>query len=184
MAGRNGVAALPRARAPIVLRHETINVPIEREDGETVVFAFYVKGPGCPITALIAVDEALASLEENEPTEEEAGQPARGGKPAIRGTLSPRRYLAKLNHAERTLRREMLQATSKEPLSLEDANLLATDGGPWKDILVDAGWRQSDEALDQADVEADDDPEALAGQSTGRTDSPASASPIQAVTPS
>lgn len=184
----NGVATLPSAHRKIVLKADTITYTFERPDGETVSLAGYKKGPGCPIPILIAVDEAIASMRENEPTDEEtgtAGDPfASPPIPPTPGTLSPRRYLAKLNYAERTGRREMLQAVIPG-LGVEDANLLGADGGPWKEILIELGWRETDEAMAARILEADADPEALgeASPSTGPTASPDSASATRATTP-
>jgi hypothetical protein len=168
MPGRNGLAALPGARRPIKLVAETITYTFELADGETVALAGYRKGPSCPVTVLIAVDDALATLSENEPAAES------------RDTFTSSRYLASLNYAERTLRREMLMAVLPG-LSPEAANILAADGGAWKEILVELGWRQSDEAMEEQEI--DQDPEARAGQSTGATDSPASSPATQDVSP-
>lgn len=165
MPGRNGLAALSARRA-IKLVAETITYTLEAADGETVALAGYKKGPSCPVPILIGVDEALATLSENEPEADE------------RERLTSSRYLARLNYAERTLRREMLQAVIPG-LSTEDANILAGDGGPWKEMLVELGWRHPDEA----ELEADDDPEAPAGASTGPLDSPASSPATQDTTP-
>lgn len=188
MAGKNGVMSIVGGRKPIVLKSETITYTIEHEDGETVALAGYRKGPGCPLPILIEVDEALATVEENEPTAEEAGTPridngpGRDPTPAIPGTLSPRRYLSKLMFAERTLRRMMLQAVIPG-LTVEDANVMASDEGPWKDILIELGWRQPDDVIEAA-AEDDADPE-VPSQSdtpTGDSDLPVSPAPTRAKT--
>lgn len=174
MAGRNGIAMLPGARRTIVLRSETISYDLVL-DGEPILLEVYCKGPGVPLPVLIDMDDALATLDENEPTEDERPTFA-AGAPPVPGIISIRRYLAKAQYAERTLRREMLQAVSKTPLSVDHANVLASDDGPWKDILIETGWRTPDadtEATDEDDAEG----EAVAQSSgpTGDSDSPASA---------
>lgn len=168
MAGRNGAGAYASPRVPIKLAPETITYTFERPDGELVSLAGYKKGPGCPVSVAIEVDEALATVEENEPNAEDEQ------------ALAPRRYLARLLYAERTLRREMLQAVIPG-LTSEDANLLASDGGPWQDILVELGWRQPNAESIAADGD-DDAGEAGAGASIGPDGSPASASPTPAET--
>lgn len=185
MSGKNGVTALPSARKPLVLRSETLTYTIERDDGETVALAGYKKGPGCPLPILIEVDEALATVSENEPTAEEAGSAgdptADPPIPPTPGTISPQRYYARLMYAERTLRRMMLQAVIPG-LTIEDANVLASDEGPWKEILIELGWRQPDEVL--AAQEEAPDPEAPGlVVSTGQPESPASVLLTPATTP-
>lgn len=169
MFGRNGVSALLRGRAPIVLKSDTITYTIESEDGETVSLAGYRKGPGCPITVLMAYDEALAEAEEEAPTDED------------REALSASRYYAKLMRSDRLLRRGLLQAVIPG-LDDDAANILASDDGQWKPILVGLGWWN--EAPVDAE-EADADPEAVAvetGVPTGSTALPDS-SPATATTP-
>lgn len=169
MAPRNGMAP-PGGRAPIRLVPDTITYTFERADGELVALAGYRKGPGCPVSVAIEVDEAIASVDENEPSEAE------------RETMAPRRYLARLLYAERTLRAAMLRAVVPG-LTAADADLLASDGGGWQAILVELGWRQSDEEIAARAEEADDDPEARAGAAslpTGEDASPASSQPTPA----
>lgn len=158
------------ARLPIKLVPDTIPYTFERADGSTLSLDGYKKGPACPLTVAIEVDEALAAVDENEPTDED------------RAALSPRRYLAKLMYAERVLRREMLQAVIPG-LATEDANLLAADGGPWQDILIELGWRRPDAEATPTDADEDDDAgEAPAGAETGPDASPASSPPTRART--
>lgn len=182
MAGRNGVALLPGAHRRLSLRSETITYELEDEGGEVVTLAGYKKGPGCPISILIAVDDALAELAENEPTDEERPTFTTnddGTEITVPGTLPIRRYLAKAQTAERTLRREMLQAVIPG-LTTAQANVIASDDGPWKDILVELGWRMPD------DVPAEDAGEGEVvglAASTGQPDSPDFVSPTPAETP-
>lgn len=179
MAGRNGLAALGVPRPVIKLRSDTITYTLEDEDGETVTLKGYKKGPGCPLPVLLDVDEALCVLDENEPTADERPTFPDDGPP-VSGSIPIRRYVAKAEAAERTLRRMMLEAVIPG-LTLEQANVLASDDGPWKDMLIELGWRQSDDAP----VETDDDAGEAAGPaaSTGRPDSPASVPPTPATTP-
>lgn len=163
MAGPNGVARIG-ARMPIVLRPNTITFTIEREDGETVALAGYKKGPGCPITVLMAYDEALAEAEEESPNDDD------------RQALSASRYYARLMRSERMLRRGLLQAVIPG-LDEPTANVLASDDGPWRDMLTELGWWNGAMAEDATE---DGDPEASAvetGSPTGSTASPDSSSP-------
>lgn len=190
----NGVGTrVPTARRSLVLRSETVTYTLTRPDGEKIELTGYKKGPGTPLPVLIDVDEALATCEENEPTSEErgsAGDPTTNPPtPPTPGTLSNRRYLAKLRFAERTLRRMMLQAVLYDKdgnsISLDDANILASDDGLWKDILVELAWRQSDAELEQMMREPADEGEVEAGPdgSTGPAESP-DGSTVTATTPS
>lgn len=172
MAGMNGVMSIFGRRKPIVLKSETITYPIAQEGELPRDVRFFVKGPGTPLPVLIAVDEAMCVLEENEPTPEE-WPTFSDDKPPVPGTISIRRFLTKRSYADRTLRRSLLQAISDDEISLEEANVLASDDGLWKAILVETGWRMPDDEI-AADAEDDADPEAQAGESTGADDSPAS----------
>lgn len=166
------VGGLPGARQPLKVNPQTIAYPIERVDGETVVLAGYVKGPGCPITVAIDVDDAWARWSEDIPTPEETGTPATDDTPAVPGTLSPHRYHAKLHRADRMLRRDLLRAVIPGLTSFgEDivTDVLAADDGPWEMILVELGWW-----IALTDAEVDPGPEAPSGASTGGPDSPAS----------
>lgn len=182
MPSRNGVSMLPSAHRRLSLRSETLTYELEGEDGEVVALKGYQKGPGCPLTVLIEVDEALATLAENEPTDDERPTFHDDGS-VTAGALSLRRYTAKAQYAERTLRRMMLQAVVPG-LTVEQANVLGSDDGPWRDMLVELGWRRPDDEPAEQPAEDDSGPEAAGpAASTGRPDSPASASPIPAETP-
>jgi hypothetical protein len=182
MAGNNGILLMPGATRRLSLRSETIAYELDI-NGVAVPLEVYCKGAGCPITALIAVDEALAALDENEPTENERPTFNDDGT-TTPGTISIRRCLAKAQAAERTLRREMLQAVSVRPLAVDHANIIASDDGPWKDILVKAGWRTPDDVpAEPTDGDAGEGEAAGPAASTGRPDSPASASLTPAETP-
>lgn len=179
MPSRNGVSMLPTAHRRLSLRSETLTYELEDEDGKVVALKGYQKGPGCPLTVLIEVDEALATLAENEPTDDERPTFHDDGS-VTAGALSLRRYTAKAQYAERTLRRMMLQAVIPG-LTVEQANVLGSDDGPWRDMLVELGWRRPDD-----EPQGDDDAGEAAPRSapsTGAPGSPASASPSPAEIP-
>lgn len=170
MAGRNGtsgVRALPVERELLRVTPDTITYPIERDDGETVALKGYRRGPGCPISVAIEIEEAWADWEDERPTEDD------------RTTLRAHRYLARLNRAERLLRRGLLQAAIPG-LEDTDANILAADDGQWQAILVELGWWQAMPADDGA--EADDGPESGAEASVP-TGEPASADSSASMAP-
>jgi hypothetical protein len=183
MPNRNGVALLPGATRRLSLRSETITYELEDEDAEVVTLAGYKRGPGCPISVLIAVDDALAELAENEPTEDETPTFTDDGPP-VPGSISIARYLAKAQYADRTHRRMMLQAVIPG-LKEAQANVLASDDGPWKDMLIELGWRRPDDVPAESPAEDADEGEAAGpAASTGRPDSPASSPATPAETPS
>lgn len=179
MPSRNGVSMLPSAHRRLSLRSETLTYELEDEDGEVVALKGYQKGPGCPLTVLIEVDEALATLAENEPTDDERPTFHDDGS-VTAGALSLRRYTAKAQYAERTLRRMMLQAVVPG-LTVEQANVLGSDDGPWRDMLVELGWRRPDDEPREDDDAGEAAPRSA--PSTGAPGSPASSPASPAETP-
>lgn len=133
---------------------ETISYPVEAADGETTMLNGYVKGAGCPISVEIEVENAWAEWSEDSPSDD------------ARATMTPQRYLAAAMRAERLIRRNLLCAVIPG-LDRASADVLASDGGPWEQLLVELGWWT-------ARAEAPPEGEAGAGDPIPSTGSPAS----------
>lgn len=166
MAGRNGLAAVPALREPLRVVPITETVTIDTGDGDLLHLAAYPKGAGCPISVLIDVEEAHAEWNETIPGDDE------------RTAMKPRRYIARLNRAELILRRDILCAVIPG-LTPEQAGVLATEGGPWRDVLVSLGWW---DAPDAPDAEDTGDPEALPQQVTAGESESSAVQPSTATT--
>jgi len=163
MSGRNGLAVVPGAHRILRVVPKTTTYTVETADGETVALAGYHKGPTCPVPVAIEVEAAWASWEAARPTADDLA------------SMKPHAYLAAVNVAERLLRRDLLTAVIPG-LEMDQANVLAADGGAWEATLGELGWW---------DVVADEDadPEATAPAEiapTGAASSPAQPQPIQA----
>jgi hypothetical protein len=178
MVGPNGVALNVLARKRYVVNPEVIVFDLTIA-GEDVTLNGYCKGPGCPVPIQIGVLEAWATWEEDRPTREETGYVDDDGK-RVPGTLSPHRWVAKRNASEMGLRRDLLRE-SVPGLTVEQANLLASEGGPADDMLRDMRYF---DAEPEAPTEESEQGEAVgeAAPSTGQADSPDSALPTRART--
>lgn len=166
MSSPNGVALLGARRLRVA--YETKTYIVEAPDGETVSLAGYVRGPGCPISVEIGVEDAWAEWSEDVPSRED------------QEAMTNHRILARTNRAWRMLRSTMLCAVIPG-LPKPAADLLAIDDGPWEGVLVELGWWAKAEPTEQIP-----EGEAEAGDSSLSTGSPASAdsSPVTAMTPS
>lgn len=149
------LGVLQASRTPLRVVPESRTLTIDTGE-ETLELAAYPKGPACPITVLIAEQEAYAEWNDATPTDEE------------RAHLTPRRYAARVMRAEYQWRRDLLMAVVPG-LSEEQAGVLASDDGPWRDILVELGWL---EALPAAEDDADPEAQGGADTSAGPTASP------------
>lgn len=158
MAGPNGTALLGAGRL-LRVKYDTLTYTVETPDGETVALNGYKRGAGCPVEIEIEFDAAWAEWSESIPTDDE------------RAAFTSRRYMSKMMAAERNLRRNLLEAVIPG-LTREAAAVLAGDDGPWQDILVELGWweRMEPQAQEDGDVEG----EAVAGDPSLSTGSPAS----------
>ncbi len=176
-----GLSVLARKRYVVTPEVVVFDLTIGEEQ---VTLNGYAKGPGCPVPILIGVAGAWATWEEDRPTREETGYHDAAGA-MVPGLLSPFRWNAKNDKAEMGLRRDLLRETVPG-LTLDQANILASDGGPAVDMLQVMRWMDSEpqQASDDDDDEADTG-EAVgeAGSMTGPAVSPAG-SPATATTPS
>lgn len=163
------LGVLKASRTPLRVVPEYKILTLDVGAGAPVEVRMYPKGPACPITVLIAEDEAYAEWNDAYPTDDEKAQ------------LTPRRFLARANRAEYQWRRDLLIAASDGELAEEHANVLISEDGPWRAILEELGW------LDPlpASEEAAPNPEAQGGAGTGAgpTASPDSAPATAGTTP-
>lgn len=175
MVSPNGIGVAVAARKRYVVTPEVIVFNLEIA-GEQVTLNGYVNGPGCPLPILLGVRDAWATHEEETPTLEETGTVVEGvdadGKPtrtAVPGTLSPHRWVAKRDRARMGLHRDILRETIPG-LTLEQANILASEGGPVAEMLADMRWIGDSRAADGDGPEG----EVTAGSdtSTGPAESP------------
>jgi hypothetical protein len=125
---------MAEARRRLVVRPKTTVYDVEREEGDTEVevvvmpLVAYYQGDRCPVPVSIEVQDAWKRWEEETQiilVNEETGE-------------EEKKYNGDMQ-SDMRLRRDVLRAVIPG-LEENEANVLAANGGQWRDILIELGW--------------------------------------------